>query len=272
VATEQSTGSRFVVGVVVLSSLTLLALNASLSPARGQVKSALRPARSMGLAVTAPIRNAVGQKLNYTELVKENARLRKELAIAQADSLRAADAVRERKQLLAFNKFRDPDGFKSKSARVVSLGGNNFEDKAEIDIGSSDGIAVGDPVVTEAGLVGRVVKVYATSADVALVTDPDISVGVRFAKSGEVGLATGQEPKASQQILLIRVKMVALDSKPEVGDILVTSGLEKSTFPPALPVAKIKSIKVGAIDFDIVATPIVDLKRLGFVKVLVGRR
>ena len=244
-ATEQSTGSRFVVGVVVLSSLTLLALNTSLSSARGQVKSALRPARSLGLAVTAPIRNAVGQKLNYGELVKENARLRKELEIARADSLRAADAVRERKQLLAFNKFRDPDGFKSKSARVV---------------------------VTEAGLVGRVVKVYATSADVALVTDPDISVGVRFAKSGEVGLATGQEPKATKQILLIRVKMVALDSKPEIGDVLVTSGLEKSTFPPALPVAKIKSIKAGAIDFDIVATPIVDLKRLGFVKVLVGRR
>jgi rod shape-determining protein MreC len=272
VATEQSTGSRFVVGVVVLSSLTLLALNTSLSPARGQVKSVLRPARSMGLAATAPIRNAVGQKLSYRALVKENARLRRELDIARADSLRAADAVRERKQLLAFNKFRDPDGFRSKSARVVSLGGNNFEDKAEIDIGSSDGIAIGDPVVTEAGLVGRVVKVYSRSADVALVTDPEISIGVRFAKSGEVGLATGLEPKAAKQILLMRIKMVALDSKPEIGEILVTSGLEKSTFPPALPVAKVKSVKAGAIDFDIEATPIVDLKRLGFVKVLVGRR
>ena len=271
-ATEQSSGSRFVVGVVVLSSLTLLALSTSLAPARGRVKDALRPARAMGLAVTSPIRNAVGQKLSYGALVKENARLRRELDAARADSLRAADAVRERRQLLAFNKFRDPDGFRSKSARVVSLGGNNFDDKAEIDIGSSDGIAIGDPVVTEAGLVGRVETVYASSADISLVTDPEISVGVRFAKSGEVGLATGQEPKNSKQILLMRVKMVALDSKPEVGDVLVTSGLENSTFPPALPVATIKSVKPGAIDFEIVASPIVDLKRLGFVKVLVGRK
>ena len=76
-------------------------------------------------------------------------------------------------------------------ARIVAGPLTNFEHTLELDKGSNDGIAVDMPVVTGAGLVGRITEVQKTRSVVKLLTDPDVVVGVRSFTSQETGLMHG---------------------------------------------------------------------------------
>jgi rod shape-determining protein MreC len=258
--------SRFVLAVVVLSSLTLLALGNVLGGARGRARDSFRPVRSVGDALTDPLDSAIGRATSFRDIKAENARLREALDAARADQLRYADAVRERDALLRLGKFRNPAGYTSVGARVISMGGSNVEDKIEIDVGTRDGVRPGAPVVTEAGLVGRVLSATAGYSVVALVTDPESSVGVRVAASGEVGFARGQRVGAPMV-----VELLAPDTKLEKGDVLVTNGLQRAAFPPSIPVGRVRSVRPGSIQLDVELDPVVDLSTLSFVKVLLER-
>ena len=54
------------------------------------------------------------------------------------------------------------------------------------------------------------------------------------------------------------------------GEVVVTSGLQQSIFPPSIPVGRVKSAsaKPGALQQDVRVDPVVDLRRLQFVRVL----
>ncbi|MBV8692815.1 MAG: rod shape-determining protein MreC, partial [Actinobacteria bacterium] len=55
-----------------------------------------------------------------------------------------------------------------------------------------------------------------------------------------------------------------------VGDVVTTSGLQQSIFPPQIPVGKVLSVSTepGALLKTVRITPIVDLRRLTFVKIV----
>jgi rod shape-determining protein MreC len=148
---------------------------------------------------------------------------------------------------------------------VVATSPSNFQLTVTIDKGSDHEVATGMPVVTGAGLVGRVVDVSKSRATVLLITDPSSNVGVRFQSSGEVGVAKGSGPRDT-----LTVDLVDVETKIDEGEAVVTSGLQQSVFPPAVPVGRVRSARVppGALQKEITVDPVVDLRRLEFVKVL----
>ena len=113
--------------------------------------------------------------------------------------------------------------------------------------------------------MGRVVDVSRREATVLLVTDPSFNVGVRLADSGDVGVAHGA---GSRQAL--GVDLIDVATKVSRGEVVVTSGLQQSIFPPSIPVGRVKSAsaKPGALQQDVRVDPVVDLRRLQFVRVL----
>lgn len=258
--------SRSVLYVVVLSSVTLLAFGKALTPVRGRVQDRLATLDRAGSAAASPVNKAVGKALSYDALKKENARLREELDKARASSLRYDGAVRERKELLALDGFIDPDGYKSVRARIIGGPLNNFDETIRIDRGAGEGVAIDMPVVSAAGLIGRISAVSQKHATVELITDPSMAVGVRFARSGEVAVAKGQHRGRA-----LRLDLVALGTKAAKGDIVETSGLQDSQFPAGIPVARVRSVRQGSILAEVTATPVVDLERIGFVKVLLRK-
>ncbi len=259
-----SSRTRFVVTIVVLSSLTLLAAGRSLASFRGQARDAVAPLRTTGKSLTKPIDRLIAS-MSTDQLRSDNARLRHELDKSKVAETRFQDAVRQRKDLLALLKLRDPDGFQSVNARVVDRDSGNFDDQIELDVGADRGIINGATVVTGAGLVGRVVGVTPKHATVLLVSDPLSSVGVRLSTTGDVGVAKGSvdgEP--------MRVDLISLDTHVKKGDVFVTSGLQRSAFPPGIPVGVVRTSKPGAIQAEITMLPVVDLLHLEFVRVLIS--
>ena len=62
-------------------------------------------------------------------------------------------------------------------ARVTGDAPSNFQNTVQITVGANRGVKVGMPVLSNAGLVGKITKVYSDTAEVSLITDPSYSVG-----------------------------------------------------------------------------------------------
>jgi rod shape-determining protein MreC len=142
---------------------------------------------------------------------------------------------------------------------------SSFERTIELDQGSSRGIAVGMPVVTGGGLLGRIAQVSDSRSRVELITDPDVSVGVRLVRSGDFGATRGEGLDRP-----IEVDLIALDTPVLLGESVVTSGLQGSAYPEGLLVGTVTGVRPEPVaDSQAVELePAVDAGRVRFATVL----
>lgn len=262
---------RFVLLLLVLTSVTVITLDfrggdgGFLDDAREGIRDLFAPVQSAADRVFAPVGDFFGGLTRYGDVKAENERLRRELEEARARTLRQAGSERERQKLLDLQQLEFAANIPAVAARVVATSPSNFQLTVTIDKGRDHEVAQGMPVVTGAGLVGRVVDVAKSRATVLLITDPSSNVGVRLQSSGDVGVAKGSGPRDP-----LSVDLVDVGTNVAQGEAVVTSGLQQSVFPPAVPVGRVRSARVpsGALQKEITVDPIVDLRRLEFVKVL----
>lgn len=262
---------RFILLLLVLTAVTLLTLDGRgtgsgvIDRVRQTARDAFAPVGEAADSVLEPVGNFFEGMIHYGDLKAENARLREQNEELRGKALQAQDADRERRALLDQQDLSFVGDIPRVRARVVTMAASNFEYTVEIDRGTSDGVAKGMPVVAGAGLVGRVVDASKSRATVLLVTDTTFSVGVRLSTSGDVGVATGHGSRAP-----LRVDLIDPATKVDAGEVVVTSGLQQSVFPPGIPVGKVATAKTppGSLQQQVTVEPVVDLQRLEFVTVL----
>ena len=261
----------------VLASLTLLTLDARgnglVTSTRSHVVDEMRPLTGSANSFFKPFQNTWNGLLHYGDIKKENEELRTEL-----DALRGKQAQiqNELDRQLALERlvnvpnwldqFKAPGSYTN--AKVIGEGPSNFDQTAQIDKGSADGVKVGYPVVNGAGLVGRIESVTEHTSRVLLVTDSNFAAGVR--DDLDPGTAKGRGLGQPMEVVSLDP---ATDTKPataKVGDSLKTSGLDVSLFPGGIPVATVTKVReaAGGLELYVDAQPIVDLNRLDVVKVL----
>jgi rod shape-determining protein MreC len=262
---------RFILLLLVLTAITLLTLDQRgtgsgvINQVRGGARDAFAPVGRAADRVLQPVGNFFEGMIHYGDLKDENARLRDQNEALRGKALQAQDADRERRALLDQQDLTFVGDIPKVRARVVSAGASNFELTVEIDRGTNHGVAKGMPVVSGAGLVGRVVEASRTRATVLLLTDNTFSVGVRLSTSGDVGVADGTGGRKP-----LNVRLIDTATKVDKGEVVVTSGLQQSVFPPGIPVGKVLSAHTppAALQQVVTIAPVVDLRRLEFVTVL----
>jgi rod shape-determining protein MreC len=262
--------SRFVLLVLVLTAITLVTLDSRsggkgwTGSVRNSVHDAFAPVQDATHSVLRPVGDFFTGVVHYGDVKQENARLRDQLAKARSQQLQAADAQRELQLLLDQQHLAFAGNTPTVAAEVVDTSSSNFEESVQINKGKDAGIAVNMPVVTGGGLVGRIASVSAKRATVLLVTDPTFGVGVRL-PTGETAVASGTGRDNP-----IRVDLIPPGVKLNVGDMMVTSGLQLERFPKDIPVGKVHTVSQapGALQEAVTITPVVDLSRLEFVQVL----
>ena len=188
------------------------------------------------------------------ELRADNARLREELASAKrlASDARVLEDLVDLKQRTASETL---------GARVISasVNGNFRVARVRVDRGDKEvrkGLAVLSP---EGGFVGRIQYVYGDYSDVQLAVDPQSSIEVVVQRTGAQAVLTGLGQDDSYTC---RIDHLGRESKVQVGDVVVTSGL--GGLPEAVPVGVITDVHTQ--DYhrfqEVTVTPVVDFGAL----------
>jgi rod shape-determining protein MreC len=123
-----------------------------------------------------------------------------------------------------------------------------------ITAGSGDGVAVGMPVRSAEGLIGRVVDAGATASRVLLVSDRSNIVPSRLLRGGQPVIATGRGDGT------IDLRPLEVGRNPfRRGDLVVTSGTG-GLYPPNVPIARVIRLD----DDGAIAIPMADPAKVSF--------
>ncbi len=254
--------------ILVAAALTLLTMQyrgvEPLAAFQRGVRDVVEPLRSATDRIASPVRSAWNGLVDYDDLRAENERLADELARLRGRRL-TAEADTELLERLLGEVGIDVGDRRSVVVRILGTPPGNFTTHTiEVDKGSDDGLAEGMPVVTAAGLVGRLETVDRSRSTVRLATHPEFRVGVRLVGSQDEGLARG----GGRTGFLVIDAGIRLDAEVEAGEVVVTSG-GRSRFPADVPVGRVLDPDDDA-EFEraIVVEPAASLENLSFLNVL----
>ncbi len=238
--------SWYTLALLALTALTLFTLDfrgfGPLESVQSGLRSAFSPVRSAGESITKPISNGAEGLFNYGDLEEENARLEARIAELEGRIFQIDAEEAELKRLKAELGLDYVGDLPTVIAEVITGPVGNFASQSvDINRGTADGITEGMPVVTGAGLVGRVTRADRSRAVVQLIIDAEFTVGVRIASEtnpDEIGLGHGDGPGSPRQITVDQ----GIDLGIAVGDLVVTSGGRTSLFPPGLPIGVVSDV------------------------------
>jgi rod shape-determining protein MreC len=255
--------------LIVVTAVALITLDVRgsgpISAVRGGAHDVVSPVAGALDTVFSPLWDWIDGVTSATSLKDENARLRRRLDAARGQQAAARATIEENKELKKLLDLPFVDDSSAIAAPVVDGAPSNFEFTVQIGKGETDGVAVDMPVVTGAGLVGRVLEVSRDRATVLLVNDPQSGVGVKLERTGTTGVAKGRGDSST-----VRVDFVDPNAEVTEGEIVSTSGLVNSPFPPGIPVGTVSKVAKAPGDRqqDVLVKPLVDFSRLDYVKVL----
>jgi rod shape-determining protein MreC len=226
-------------------SLGLLVLSANdrLTPVEGLLGRVARPFLLVFNNTGRSISEAASAARNLSTLRSQNDALKSRVDTLTIDNLRVKELEGENERLRELLKFKQLNpGYDFRGgqviARVISAGPSNYRRTIGIDLGAQQGIERGMPVVTEAGLVGRIDKVYPDSSTVLLLTDASSAVDAMLQRSTSRVVGVVQGIAGGQPVM----DYITQDADVSVGDLIITSGLG-SAFPKGLVVGQVESVR-----------------------------
>jgi rod shape-determining protein MreC len=271
-----------VVGGLVLLSLILITISFR-SPTRGAfhgIESAgatvLRPFEVAAERVARPFQDVYGYFRGLVHAKNENAKLQEQVNRLRQLVLQGESARQENVQLRAALSYIDsprfPKDYHGVNARIISWA-TEFDQRVAISAGSGAGIRQDTPIVTRAGLVGRVTDLNGSAAQVTLIIDENSFVPALDVNTRAIGLIRHGQGEGS--LILDRVTK---DRNIQDGDIIVTAGTRSrqypSLFPRGIPIGVVTS--VGQSDTapykQVQIDPFVDFSSLDAVTALVTRK
>jgi rod shape-determining protein MreC len=237
-----------VVGALVVLSLVLITVSFR-APATGAIHgvqsagaTVLRPFEVGAERIARPFRDVYGYFSGLAHAKSENGRLRAELDRVRQALIQNQNAQQDYKTLLGQLHYIDspqfPRDYSPVNTRIIARAPSEFDQHVVIAAGSSNGLKLNTPVVTQDGLVGTVTALSSLSAEVTLITDDESAVQARDLRSAAIGLV--RHGQGQGQLILDRV---GKDADVRVGDVIVTAGTQSKQYPSLFP----RGIQIGQV-------------------------
>jgi rod shape-determining protein MreC len=267
---RRNTSQRLTLVILLLASTTFITLDYrgearhAITSVRNGAGDALSPVQQVIAAGLHPIGNLFSGAVNYGDALNENQRLQREVGQLRQRLYGSQTAENQLRQLLSELHLPFAAGIRQVLGQVIAGPASNFEMTIEIDKGTADGVGVGMPAVSGAGLIGSVISASAHTSVVRLITDSGSQIGVRF-PDGTVAVANGQgrgDPLVAQ--------FLSGTAGPTRGNVAFTSGLEGAAFPSGVPLGTVTAVRHsgGAVTSQADIVPIVNFSTLQYVAVL----
>ena len=236
-------GKNLKVLIITLIILTVLGV---LSQAENSLLSSGVNTLTKGLFQLSALATASADSATREELLKENEELKKENAALRGQLADYIDTKAENEKLWAYYELKKENpSYQIVPSNVIK---RDIEDdfySFTLDIGSSVGVKVNAPVITDNGLVGWVAQVDAATCKVKTILSPDTKAGVIDKQSNDSGILSGSVTLCENN--LTGMNKLAEDHKIKVGDMIVTSGTG-GAYPSGLQIGQVQSIEFNKYD------------------------
>lgn len=244
-----------ILGIIVVTMLSLTLAKRTAGGKPSLVQSVVNDSVAiMDKVVSAPIKfveNRAKDVEGLLDTYHENEQLKAQLdtydnAIQQNKNKdREIAALKEE---LALNETLSD--FEKVAANVISRSPDSWQDILVIDKGSKDGLEDNMAVLSQKGLIGRVIEVSLASAKVELLTSSNQTTNhfpVRISSEG--GESFGLLNKYDEKSGTLVVDQLTGEAEMKAGDVVQTSGLGGNS-PANLPIGTVVEAKVDSFGLD----------------------
>jgi rod shape-determining protein MreC len=209
-------------------------------------------------------RGFVFHRETYVENRRLRGRVRELETELQLVAYRAQESVRLR-ELLELQQAVPLDTL---AAQVVGRDGVPWFRTLTLDKGEADGVRLDAAVISATGVVGRVFAVGPRAARVQVLLDRDSGAAALVERSRVMGVVSGQVASAETGAEDLALKYVPERADVVVGDLVVTSGLDR-IFPKGLVIGRVRAVgEVAGLFRDVRVEPSARFDRLEEVLVL----
>lgn len=259
--------SRIMLLLLMLSlcgGLILLSAAGALTSVEGLVTAPLHGLSGLFNRLSLSISSTLEELNDLGQLRERIAELEEQLARRQIESIQLREAASDYERLIDLLTYTSAlENQEFLTADVIAVEQTGIARSVIINRGTRDGIAVGMPVTTDLGLVGRIIDVSANAAQVQLINDENSAVSSRLQTSRAHGSIIGQASG------VLRLTMVDLDEEIRQGDLVITSGLG-GNFPADIVVGQVTSVRQFEFELfqEAEVRSLIDFETLEFVLVI----
>lgn len=245
-----------IITLVILIAASVLSLGEN-----SVIPSAVNAFTNGLFSVTASA-TASADTASYDDLKTENEKLRQENAELREQLADYYDVKQENAKLWKYYDLKKQNpSYKIQPAAVIMRDANDDFYSFTLDIGTSSGVSVNNPVITENGLAGWVYKADLTTCKVKTILSPDTKAGAVDKQSNDSGIISGSASLSDNN--LTSLTKLEENNKIKQGDMIVTSGTG-GIYPGNLIIGKVKEIKFNSYDASryAVVEPYEDIRRI----------
>jgi rod shape-determining protein MreC len=235
-------------GALVVFSLVLLNANNNRQ---------VRAIRSFTVGFVGAIQQILSIVPNVFELQHENQVLRQLNVNLSDDVNRLREARLENLRLRTMLGLKERSPFRVAAADVIAKNVNLLRNTVTLNIGEAEGLHSDMPIISEAGLVGKVIATSAHYSVGQLMFNKEFRASAKIQRSGVDGII------AWDGGYVLQLKNIAKNQDVHLGDVVVTSEYS-NLFPRNIKVGLVSNIteRPGSLLKEVEVTPTVDFATL----------
>lgn len=209
----------FSISLIIGAVLTLMYVRGYLEPLRLALLQAPRPVTYLSQSVARPVRNFFGTIYTLKNIVKKNAELEAKINEKQQQIV-LLDQYRQQNEILKKELgFVGETQLALVSCGILSRDPGGFTDTLALSCGEKAGVKIGQAVISQGYLVGKIILVTANTSTALLITNAQSSVDAKISKTEVEGVIKGSFGSG------LVLDLISQTSEVNSGDIIVTAGI-----------------------------------------------
>ncbi len=191
------------------------------------------------------------------DLRDENQQLREKLLEVSLKNQQLQENMLENIRLRRMLQFKEESNFSLVAAKVIGFGQEQTIRSLILNVGSTDGVKKNQAVITDLGLVGKILLVENNQSVTQILMDRNSLVSARLQKSREIGVIGWSGN------LWLDLNYISREVEVEPGEVVMTSGLSR-IYPRGIKIGVIAEVNENEYELfkQIKVKPAVDFDRL----------
>ncbi|MGH2575591.1 MAG: rod shape-determining protein MreC, partial [Ignavibacteria bacterium] len=188
----------------------------------------IRFIRALAVGVVGIVQSGFSIIPNIFELEKENKKLRETNINLSNEVSQLKEAKFENLRLSQLLELKNRNDYLMVSARIVGKTLIQTRNTITLNIGENDGVKIGMPVITDKGLVGKIIGVSAHYSIAQILYNKELKVSAKDQRSRVDGIIAWEGENT------VLMKNVSKSADVEIGDVIITSEYSNN-FPQGIP-------------------------------------